>query len=169
MALPVKMLTGIQASYDNLSEYNDGTLYFITDTFRIYKGAILYSDSGMSVIPNRQIQSPVNGKIYYSEADQKLYAYFEGEWQEASENNLIDDISVSSNRTWSSTKINSLPTIIKVQTRFDLPNVPNDRDKGSLFLAKDEHKMYAFLEETTSYIVFGTDYEQINVIDGGTA
>ena len=39
----LNFLTGTQAQYDSLLNKDDGTLYFILDTHRIYRGEVMFA------------------------------------------------------------------------------------------------------------------------------
>lgn len=43
---------------------------------------------------------------------------------------------------------------------------PNSGEKNALYLAKDERCIYCYDTETKKYILVGTDYNEIDIIDG---
>ena len=53
----VKFLLGLQAEYDSLEVKDENTLYFITDTHRIYRGSLLFA-SGLieNLMQNKDIE-----------------------------------------------------------------------------------------------------------------
>lgn len=51
----VKFIQTTQSKYDALETKDEGTLYFIEDTLRVYKGNVLFSDGSLITV--------VEGKI----------------------------------------------------------------------------------------------------------
>ena len=73
---------GTQAQYDALKQaeaLNENYLYFTSDTGKLYKGSVDYTDSLISVaaVPN----AGVAGKIYFETSTGAVKAYVGGEWK----------------------------------------------------------------------------------------
>ncbi len=49
------------------------------------------------------------------------------------------------------------------KSRFEFPNIGKD---NMIYVAKDEHKMYMFNSDTLNYEVIGSDYNEIEIIQG---
>ena len=49
------------------------------------------------------------------------------------------------------------------KSRFEFPNISKD---NMIYVAKDEHKMYMFNSDTLNYEVIGSDYNEIEIIQG---
>lgn len=47
--------------------------------------------------------------------------------------------------------------------RFEFPSIGKD---NMIYVAKDEHKMYMFNSDTLTYEVIGSDYTEIEIIQG---
>lgn len=52
---------------------------------------------------------------------------------------------------------------IEFNNRFEFPSVGKD---NMLYVAKDEHKVYIFNSTTLNYEIAGSDYTEIEVIQG---
>lgn len=52
---------------------------------------------------------------------------------------------------------------IEFNNRFEFPSVGKD---NMLYVAKDEHKVYIFNSTTLNYEIVGSDYTEIEVIQG---
>ena len=70
---------GTQAQYDALETKNANYLYFTSDTHKLYKGTIDYTDSLISVsaVP----ATGVAGKIYFESSTGQVKAYVNGSWE----------------------------------------------------------------------------------------
>lgn len=89
----VKFLTGSYASYAALAEKDAGTLYFLTDTKQLYKGADLYCKSfeTVSTLPT----SGAEGVLYVVSNTKKLYTWNGSSFVEALDAFVQIDASVS--------------------------------------------------------------------------
>lgn len=52
---------------------------------------------------------------------------------------------------------------VEFNNRFEFPNVGTE---NMLYVAKDEHKIYLFNSNTLNYEVIGSDYTEIEIIQG---
>lgn len=52
---------------------------------------------------------------------------------------------------------------IEFNNRFEFPSIGKD---NMIYVAKDEHKMYMFNSDTLNYEVIGSDYNEIEIIQG---
>ena len=52
---------------------------------------------------------------------------------------------------------------VEFNNRFEFPSIGMD---NMLYVAKDEHKIYIFDTNTLSYVVVGSDYSEIKMIQG---
>ena len=70
---------GTQAQYDALTTKNPNYLYFTSDTHKLYKGTLDYTDSLISItaVP----QTGVAGKIYFETSTGQVKAYIGDAWQ----------------------------------------------------------------------------------------
>ena len=70
---------GTQAQYDALETKNANYLYFTSDTHKLYKGTIDYTDNLVSVsaVP----ATGVAGKIYFESSTGQVKAYVNGSWE----------------------------------------------------------------------------------------
>lgn len=70
---------GTQAQYDALTTKNDNYLYFTSDTHKLYKGSVDYTDNLISVssVP----ATGVAGKIYFESSTGQVKAYIGGAWE----------------------------------------------------------------------------------------
>ena len=60
----------------------------------------------------------------------------------------------------------NISPIITASTHFNFPNVGKE---NVLYIAKEENKTYRYDAEDSMYYVVGSDYMDINMIDGGNA
>lgn len=70
---------GLQAAYDALDTKNNNLLYFCTDTQKLYKGAIDFTNNMIAAATKPTI--PVVGKIYFLADTETVEAYINGEWK----------------------------------------------------------------------------------------
>lgn len=76
----VKILNaGTQASYNALETKNPNLLYFCTDTGKLYKGTVDFTDS--LVVAASKPETPVTGKIYILADTNTVEAYVNGQWK----------------------------------------------------------------------------------------
>ena len=70
---------GTQAQYDALETKNSNYLYFTSDTHKLYKGTVDYTDNliTISAVP----ASGVAGKIYFETSTGQVKAYIGGAWE----------------------------------------------------------------------------------------
>ena len=70
---------GTQAQYDALTTKNDNYLYFTSDTHKLYKGSVDFTDNLISVsaVPN----TGVAGKIYFETSTGCVKAYINNAWE----------------------------------------------------------------------------------------
>ena len=52
---------------------------------------------------------------------------------------------------------------VEFNNRFEFPSIGMD---NMLYVAKDEHKIYIFDINTLNYVVVGSDYAEIKIIQG---
>ena len=52
---------------------------------------------------------------------------------------------------------------VEFNNRFEFPSIGND---NMLYVAKDEHKIYIFDANNLNYVVVGSDYAEIKIIQG---
>lgn len=52
---------------------------------------------------------------------------------------------------------------VEFDNRFEFPSIGND---NMLYAAKDEHKIYIFDTNNLNYVVVGSDYSEIEMIQG---
>lgn len=52
---------------------------------------------------------------------------------------------------------------VEFDNRFEFPSIGND---NMLYVAKDEHKIYIFDTNNLNYVVVGSDYSEIEMIQG---
>lgn len=69
---------GTQAQYDALATKNPNYLYFTSDTNKLYKGEVDYTDSLIKIttVP----ATGVAGKIYFEQSTGQVKAYVDGAW-----------------------------------------------------------------------------------------
>lgn len=68
----IKFSYGLQSNYDNLISKDAETLYFITDTYRIYKGDVLVAANNVIVTTEQglpEAENAVSGVIYVVKSD----------------------------------------------------------------------------------------------------
>lgn len=58
------------------------------------------------------------------------------------------------------------PNLIKKKSVYDFPNVG---DENCIYIATSENKTYHFDSKQNHYIVIGSDYNEIDIIDGNTS
>ena len=76
----VKILnSGTQAAYNALETKNPNLLYFCTDTGKLYKGSVDFTDS--MVVAASKPAAPVAGKIYILADSNTVEAYINGAWK----------------------------------------------------------------------------------------
>ena len=70
---------GTQAQYDALETKNSNYLYFTSDTHKLYKGTVDYTDNliTISAVP----AAGVAGKIYFESSTGQVKAYIGGAWE----------------------------------------------------------------------------------------
>lgn len=71
---------GTQAEYDGLASKSSTALYFTSDTHKIYKGGLDYSEA-IIVQAERPITGIVAGKLYYFTNTHTLETYNSSEWK----------------------------------------------------------------------------------------
>ena len=70
---------GLQAAYDALESKNPNLLYFCTDTGKLYKGTVDFTDS--LVAAASKPEAPIVGKIYFLADTNTVEAYVNGAWK----------------------------------------------------------------------------------------
>lgn len=70
----VKFLYGTKANYDTLTTKDTNTLYFLTDTLQIFKGAEEYTKS-VKLVSSLPTSGQVQGIVYVNTTDFSLHAY----------------------------------------------------------------------------------------------
>lgn len=58
------------------------------------------------------------------------------------------------------------PNLVKKKSIYDFPNVG---DENCIYIATDENKTYHFDSNQKHYVVVGSDYSEIDIIDGNTS
>lgn len=58
------------------------------------------------------------------------------------------------------------PNLVKKKSVYDFPNVG---DENCIYIAIDENKTYHFDSNQNHYVVVGSDYNDIDIIDGNTS
>lgn len=85
----MKFLRGLQANLDGLNKYEDGALYFTTDTHKIFMGtgetsiqefSAIEVVASVSALPT--VDKAIKGKFYYAEAENVFCFNFNGEWKQ---------------------------------------------------------------------------------------
>lgn len=84
---------GTQAAYNALDTKNPNLLYFCTDTGKLYKGSVDFTDSLIAAASKPE--TPITGKIYILADTNTVEAYINGEWKVISYP-LTDAVDVSS-------------------------------------------------------------------------
>lgn len=74
MANVVKFATGLSTSFANLETKDNDTLYFLSDTKQIYKGADLFIQSYRTVL-TKPSTAGIEGVLYVAKNDNKMYIY----------------------------------------------------------------------------------------------
>ena len=72
---------GLQASYDGLASKDANVLYFCTDTKKIYKGAVDFTDSVVYSTKAADVTAPIVGKLYVFSATGTCEVYTGTEWK----------------------------------------------------------------------------------------
>ena len=70
---------GLQAAYDALETKNSNLLYFCTDTQKLYKGDIDFTNN--MIVAATKPTNPVIGKIYFLADTETVEAYINGAWK----------------------------------------------------------------------------------------
>ena len=70
---------GTQSAYDDIATKDNNKLYFCTDTGKIYKGAIDFTNS--VIVTASRPESPVAGKIYVITTTETVETYANNAWQ----------------------------------------------------------------------------------------
>ena len=78
MAFKTILKQGLQANYNALETKDSDVLYFCTDTKKVYKGDVDYSESIVPV--STKPGSPAAGKVYVIEDTDTVEAFINGEW-----------------------------------------------------------------------------------------
>ena len=60
----------------------------------------------------------------------------------------------------------STSPVVTKETRFDFPTIGSSE---AIYVATSENKTYRFDEANLKYYVIGSDYDDIKIINGGTA
>ena len=55
---------GLQAAYNDIAVKDPNVLYFCTDTKKIYKGNVDFTDSVVLATSHAEVTSPIVGKLY---------------------------------------------------------------------------------------------------------
>jgi hypothetical protein len=103
---PQILLSGLQASYDALETKDANKLYFCTDTGKVYKGTVDFTNS--VVYAATKPASPITGKVYVIAETDTVEAYIGGSWKV-----LSYPVSASSNEA---TTISNVSTDVQVAT-----------------------------------------------------
>lgn len=123
-----------------------GQLICCTDTGNFYKDNTENSriSLGSSVIyVNSLPLAPLSEKIYLLKPD-KLYLY-DGDWIELNKKQEM---------------------VITKDTIYDFPPIG---DKNCIYISKATNKTYRWSNEDTKYFCVGSDYDDINIINGGNS
>ena len=72
---------GLQASYDGLASKDANVLYFCTDTKKIYKGTVDFTDSVVYSTKAADVTAPIVGKLYVFSATGTCEVYTGTEWK----------------------------------------------------------------------------------------
>lgn len=78
---PTILKYGLQASYDALAVKDADVLYFCTDTKKIYKGAIDFTDSVVVSTKAADVTAPIVGKLYVFAETGTTEIYTGAEWK----------------------------------------------------------------------------------------
>ena len=70
---------GTQAAYDALETKNPNLLYFCSDTGKLYKGSVDYTNN--LVVAATKPETPIAGKIYFLSDTNTVEAYVNGNWK----------------------------------------------------------------------------------------
>ena len=78
MAFKTILKSGLQANYNAIETKDADVLYFCTDTQKIYKGDVDYTNSVVPV--STKPTNPAAGKVYVIEDTDTVEAYINDEW-----------------------------------------------------------------------------------------
>lgn len=104
----IKFLFGTLSQYNNLATKDDNSLYFITDTYEIYKGNQLYTSSYEIATSPSAVTSP-KGNYVYIFTDKKYLAEYRNNSWVALTPEVTEDLSVT----------NALPLTQAVKAAID--------------------------------------------------
>lgn len=105
----VKFLFGTLSQYNNLATKDDNSLYFITDTYEIYKGQHLYTSSYEVATTPSAVTSPKSNYVYIFTDKKYLAEYTADQGWVALTPEVTEDLSVS----------NALPLTQAVKSAID--------------------------------------------------
>lgn len=105
----VKFLFGTLSQYNNLVTKDDNSLYFITDTYEIYKGQHLYTSSYEVATTPSAVTSPKSNYVYIFTDKKYLAEYTADQGWVALTPEVTEDLSVS----------NALPLTQAVKSAID--------------------------------------------------
>lgn len=122
----------------------DGQLIVCTDTGNFYRDLsdrrIILGSSIEKV--NALPLAPLSNKVYLLLSDQSLW-YYENDW-----------IQLSNNRV-----------VVTASTYASLPSVGQE---ACVYVVKNQNKTYRWDDTDNRYYCIGSDYNDINIINGGT-
>lgn len=78
MAIKQVLRQGLQAAYDAIETKDSNVLYFCTDSKKIYKGTVDFTESVVPVATKPE--TPAAGKVYVIEDTNTVEAYINGTW-----------------------------------------------------------------------------------------
>lgn len=73
------LLAGTQAQYDALATKDSSKVYFCTDTGKLYRGEVDFTDS--TVVVAEKPAAPLAGKIYFITSSNTVESYVGGQWR----------------------------------------------------------------------------------------
>lgn len=123
----------------------DGQLIVCTDTGNFYRdldGQRIVLGASIEKVSTLPI-APLNNKVYLLLSDQSLW-YYEDDWIQLSNRRVINTVS----------------------TYASLPSVGSE---ACIYIVKNQNKTYRWDDDSNRYYCIGSDYNDIDVIDGGTA
>ena len=86
----IKFATGTVEKFNALATKNDDTLYFLTDSMQLYKGANLFCNSFKVV--NGTANAGYEGVLYVDKATSTLKVYENGKWADALDAAVINTV-----------------------------------------------------------------------------
>jgi hypothetical protein len=83
------LLAGTQAQYDAIATKDSNKLYFCTDTGKLYRGSVDFSDSTL-VVAEKPV-APLAGKIYFITSTNTVESYVGGQWRKFTMDYVISE------------------------------------------------------------------------------